>query len=394
MFARLLAYTGKLSSIFRLQTALRTDERVRFMDEIISGVQVIKMYAWELPFTNLITYARKLELNIVRKNSYVRGLYMTFLLFTTRMALFCTMLSIVLLYGSDQLTAAKVFVISAYFNIVSQTMSQMFVRGVAEIAETMVAFRRLQNFLEYEEKGALEGPPSTGAGLIPQQLSTLNGDDGNQKNGAAAVTTDKPLQPDEAIVLDRLTARWISLAKLEQKLHDHEQLKKPEKRGAFVVSPKASNGAASKVEDLHERPAETNAWRQATLDGISINIKKGSLVGIVGPVGSGKSSLLQALLRELPLEHGSIAMCGTLSYAAQEPWVFAGSARQNILFGQKMEQKRYDAVVRTCAMVKDFEQFEHGDETIIGERGTSLSGGQKARLKYVLLYMEFWSNDH
>lgn len=75
---------------------------------IISQFQVIKMYAWEIPFTKLIAYARKMELNIVRKNSYVRGLYMTFLLFTTRMALFCTMMSIVLLYGSDQLTAAKV----------------------------------------------------------------------------------------------------------------------------------------------------------------------------------------------------------------------------------------------------------------------------------------------
>lgn len=145
-------YTGKLSSIFRLKTALRTDERVRFMDEIISGVQVIKMYAWEIPFTKLITWARKMELKVVRKSSYVRALYMTFMLFTTRMAIFCTMLSIILLYGSDQITAAKVFVISSYFGIVAHTMSQMFVRGVAEIAESLVAFRRLQNFLELEEK--------------------------------------------------------------------------------------------------------------------------------------------------------------------------------------------------------------------------------------------------
>lgn len=66
-----LGYTGKLSSKFRMQTALRTDERVRFMDEIISGVQVIKMYAWEIPFSKLITYARRMELKIVRKTSYV-----------------------------------------------------------------------------------------------------------------------------------------------------------------------------------------------------------------------------------------------------------------------------------------------------------------------------------
>lgn len=151
-FRIFIGYTGKLSSIFRLQTALRTDERVRFMDEIISGVQVIKMYAWEIPFAKLITHARRMELKIVRKSSYVRALYMTFMLFTTRMAIFCTMLSIALLYGSDQITAAKIFVISSYFGIIAHTMSQMFVRGVAEIAEVLVAMKRLQTFLEYDEK--------------------------------------------------------------------------------------------------------------------------------------------------------------------------------------------------------------------------------------------------
>lgn len=110
------------------------------------------MYAWEIPFTKLIALARRMELKIVLKNSYVRALYMTFMLFTTRMALFCTMLSIALMYGEENITAAKIFVISAYFNIVSHTMSQMFVRGVAEIAEALVAFKRLQNFLEYDEK--------------------------------------------------------------------------------------------------------------------------------------------------------------------------------------------------------------------------------------------------
>lgn len=122
------------------------------MDEIISGVQVIKMYAWEIPFSKLITQARKMELKIVRKTSYVRALYMTFMLFTTRMAIFCTMLAIALLYGSDQITAAKIFVISSYFGIIAQTMSQMFVRGVAEIAEALVAFTRLRNFLQLDEK--------------------------------------------------------------------------------------------------------------------------------------------------------------------------------------------------------------------------------------------------
>lgn len=119
------------------------------MDEIISGVQVIKMYAWEKPFCALVETARRLELKIVTKSSYIRGIYMTFNIFTTRMALFSTLVAM-LLY-KEQLTADKVFVFSSYFSILAHTMSGMFVRGFAEIAECMVAVRRLQYFLMYEE---------------------------------------------------------------------------------------------------------------------------------------------------------------------------------------------------------------------------------------------------
>lgn len=119
------------------------------MDEIISGVQVIKMYAWEKPFCAMVELARKLELRVVTKSSYIRGIYMTFNLFTTRMALYCTLITI-LIFGDD-LTADKVFVVSSYFNILAHTMTGMFVRGFAELAECMVAIRRLQGFLMFDE---------------------------------------------------------------------------------------------------------------------------------------------------------------------------------------------------------------------------------------------------
>lgn len=66
------------------------------------------MFGWEIPFGKMIDTARQKELNILRKNSYVRGLYMTFAMFTTRMAVFCTMLSICLMYGNENITASKV----------------------------------------------------------------------------------------------------------------------------------------------------------------------------------------------------------------------------------------------------------------------------------------------
>lgn len=69
-----------------------------------------------------------------------------------------------------------------------------------------------------------------------------------------------------------------------------------------------------------------------------------------------------------------------MSYASQEPWLFSGTVRSNILFGQPMNKERYNKVVRKCALERDFELFPYGDKTIVGERGQSLSGGQKARI--------------
>lgn len=113
IFFFLTGYTGKLSSIFRRQTAYKTDERVRLMDEIISGIQVIKMYAWEIPFAKLIKTARRKELKIVTKLSYVRGLFMTFNLFTTRVALFSALITIAL---TDQpITASTVSFYCSFF---------------------------------------------------------------------------------------------------------------------------------------------------------------------------------------------------------------------------------------------------------------------------------------
>lgn len=113
---------------------------------------------------------------------------------------------------------------------------------------------------------------------------------------------------------------------------------------------------------------------------LNIRIKRGSLTAIVGTVGSGKSSLMNLILKELPLDSGTIRVNGEISYASQEPWLFTGSIRQNILFGQEMEKYRYKAVIQSCSLERDFGLLSYGDKTIVGERGMSLSGGQKARI--------------
>ncbi len=94
-----------------------------------------------------------------------------------------------------------------------------------------------------------------------------------------------------------------------------------------------------------------------------------------------QSSLLQAVLGELATTAGALEINNAkVSYACQEPWLFAASIRQNITFGSPFDRKRYDRVVKACALVADLAQLPFGDLTLVGERGSSLSGGQRARV--------------
>ncbi|XP_076648329.1 ATP-binding cassette sub-family C member 4 [Halictus rubicundus] len=367
------SYTGKLSSKFRLQTAVKTDERVRLMDEIISGVQVIKMYAWEKPFCALIETARRLELQVVTKSSYIRGIYMTFNLFTTRMALYCTLVSMMLL-GND-LTADKVFVFSSYFNILAHTMSGMFVRGFAEIAECLVAVRRLQHFLmydEFQEKGF----------HLNKFAASLNG----SINMDAKQASNKTSRNDLPYIDDEIEG-YENLDRSEEKRKHN---------GLVVVASDLLRNTATLIEDKKRTSVAneescavkivnvTAKWEpsqsESTLEGLNLEIEKGKTYAVIGMVGAGKSSFLSAILGEIEVTEGQIKVNGSLSYAGQEAWVFGSTVRQNILFGQPYDRPRYQRVVKACSLLRDFKQFPQGDQTVVGERGSSLSGGQKARI--------------
>ena len=80
------------------------------------------------------------------------------------------------------------------------------------------------------------------------------------------------------------------------------------------------------------------------------------------------------------MHSGKIFINGKLGYASQDSWVFDGTVKQNIVFGEHFDEKRYDDTITLCCMNHDIASFENGSEEMVGDRGTTLSGGQKARL--------------
>ncbi|XP_051862486.1 probable multidrug resistance-associated protein lethal(2)03659 isoform X2 [Drosophila albomicans] len=327
LFLPLQAYLGKKTSVLRLRTALRTDERVRMMNEIISGIQVIKMYAWEKPFGKLVELTRCNEMTCIKQVNYIRGILMSFAMFLSRIFTFVSLVGYVLL--GNFLTAEKAFFVTAYYNILRRSVTMFFPQGISQFAELLVSIKRLQTFMHREEtqvldksNGILESTPANSTDK--EQVSPIN-----NINGDVAKVADN----DETLVqFTQFNAKWNA------KMTDNN------------------------------------------LDSINLQLGRRQLVAVIGPVGAGKSSLIQSILGELPADSGTVKVNGRFSYASQEPWLFTGTVRENILFGLTLDKHRYRTVVKKCALERDFELLPQGDKTIVGERGASLSGGQKARI--------------
>ncbi|XP_023605086.1 multidrug resistance-associated protein 9-like, partial [Myotis lucifugus] len=177
------------------------------------------------------------------------------------------------------------------------------------------------------------------------------------------------------LLLANATLTW------EQEAGRESDVKKAEKQEKHLLTkqrsetyrPSASAPGAAGPEDR-------SGGSKSVLHNISFVVRKGKVLGICGNIGSGKSSLIAALLGQMQLQQGVVAVSGTLAYVSQQAWIFHGSVRENILFGAKYDHQRYQHTVRVCALQEDLSSLPYGDLTEIGERGLNLSGGQRQRI--------------
>lgn len=360
-----------------------SDLRVKMMNEILTGIGILKFYAWERPFGEEVGVLRQKELDALTKLAYVTAVGFSIILLSTPIIqpiiVFVTYVNI----QDEPLTASTAFTTVALFNIMRFPFAFM-PMGLLQFIQSRISMQRLKRYLSLPELNkyvAPQAPPpsdgvdnNTNASLSQSgSITILNGSFGWNDPDAAPV---RPVQDEPK--------------KKKKKKKKDRKKKGDDDASSAGGSFSADLARSSSLRSIPTSVATKDGGKCITLQDISVQIPAGSLVACVGSVGSGKSSFLSSILGEMePIAGSKVYMpsankqshgLGFVSYCTQSPWVVNDTLKSNILFGREFDEERYQKVIHACALVDDLAVLPAGDQTEIGERGINLSGGQKARV--------------
>nr|AAP30871.1 ATP-binding cassette protein C12, variant A [Mus musculus] len=340
IFIPIQMFMAKLNSTFRRSAISVTDKRVQTMNEFLTCIKLIKMYAWEESFINTIHDIRKREKKLLEKAGYVQSGNSALAPIVSTIAIVSTFTCHIFL--KRKLTAPVAFSVIAMFNVMKFSIA-ILPFSVKAVAEASVSLRRMKKIL------IAKSPPS----YITQ-----------------------PEDPDTILLLANATLTW------EQEINRKSDPPKAQiqKRHVFKKQRPELYSEQSRSDQGVASPEWQSGSPKSVLHNISFVVRKGKVLGICGNVGSGKSSLISALLGQMQLQKGVVAVNGPLAYVSQQAWIFHGNVRENILFGEKYNHQRYQHTVHVCGLQKDLNSLPYGDLTEIGERGVNLSGGQRQRI--------------
>jgi ATP-binding cassette subfamily C (CFTR/MRP) protein 1 len=355
-----------------------SDLRVKMMNEILTGIRILKFSAWERPFGKEVGRLRGKEMQALTKLAYVTAVGFSIILLSTPIVqpifVFLTYVNI----QDEPLSASTAFTTVALFNIMRFPFAFM-PMGLLQYIQSKIALKRLERYLalpelvEYVDDIPHPDTEEDSSMTKPGSITIKDGSFSWYDPDAAPI---KPVQ-------DEIPKKEKRKSRRKSKKNGDDDTKAVE--GSDASMSMSTHSVATSVATN-----EGGKVGSITLKDISCKIEAGSLVAVVGSVGSGKSSFLSAILGEMEPIHGSKVYApreehlkgknGFASYCTQSPWVINDTLRGNILFGREFDEVRYEQVLEACALLDDLVVLPAGDMTEIGERGINLSGGQKARV--------------
>lgn len=373
----LIPVNGILLSVvsnMRKRVLKYSDLRVKLMNEILTGIRIIKYYAWEKPFQYEVERLRANELKYLTNMAYVSAAGFSLLMQSAPIIQLILVFYTYVQIQDEALTVSSTFAIVSLFTYMRVPLA-LLTMGMLQYSQSKVSLRRFSRYLQLRDiEKYVNNDVSSSDGIIAQSIG--------------------------CIVIQNGSFSWTS-AGADVSLTNHDVNKRKSQRRSTVGSSSRSSKTSilSESNEFQNSILEANSLGLTMLEdsesinipalrNINVSIKPGELIAVVGTVGSGKSSLLSAILGDMEPTLGSSVLIPNgrnncvnfMSYCCQSPWVINSSLKGNILLGRDFDEARYNLVIEACALIDDIRSLPAGDSTEIGERGINLSGGQKARV--------------
>jgi ABC-type multidrug transport system fused ATPase/permease subunit len=349
--------TRVMQSLFtiRKKSMAWTDKRAKLLQELLGGMKIIKFFAWEVPFLRRIGEFRQKE---VRARVRVCVAQLT-------PAQIHYIRNLLMIRAANNAVAMSLPVLASVLSFTTYSLSGHSL-DPAIIFTSLTLFQMLRLPLMF----------------LPMSFSAI----ADARNAVSRITPifeaeqlseTKRIDPglQHAIVVEDAEFTWDG---------PPPEDKKPAKAKGLKARMKALRGKgktdAAATPATPATPGTPDEEHVFQLHGVNMVVPRGKLVAIVGPVGTGKTSLLEGLIGEMRRTAGTVTFGGSVGYCPQSAWIQNATIRQNITFGRAFEDARYWAAVRASCLEPDLDMLPHGDLTEVGEKGISLSGGQKQRL--------------
>lgn len=432
---------------FRLNL-VNKDKRMSATSETINNLKLLKLYAWEQGYLEKIREHRNVELGLIKKVFYVTVWNIGSSFLSPMLVSFATFAGYQ--YFQSEMKIEDIMSGLYVFGIIGSAVRTLPL-SFNSIVETLVSTDRIEKFLrqdEYDYQSIIRINNDLINKLKNNQIDNLDSQLNKKteftsrtfdysENDINSIIENKDYlkhhnnfdKLDEyAIIIKNLSFSWgldkdgndnnDKNEKNKSKESDKEQ-NKTNTESENIKKEDIINNTSNELEELDRNDVTRTEISQSfiskyeksstisdkicisypkeegiatTLKNISLNIVKGEFIGIIGEVGSGKTSLMEAFLNNLIILNHSdkinesfkssekIIINGQISYVPQIPWINNDTLKNNILFNKEFNENLYKKVIDLCELEADINSLIGGDLTEIGEKGINLSGGQKARV--------------
>ncbi|KAF4980857.1 hypothetical protein FZEAL_3231 [Fusarium zealandicum] len=331
--------TKAIRSLFHRRRAINkiTDQRVSLTQEILQSVRFVKYFGWEKAFLERLGDFRNKEIHAIQVLLAIRNALNAV---SMSLPIFASMLSFITYSLSNHgLAPAEIFSSLALFNSLRIPLN-LLPLVLGQVVDAWGSMKRIQEFLLQEE-------------MIEDMTVDTVGED--------------------AIRLEDASFTW-------EQAHSNEAEKPAGKKDK--KDKKDSHPTPPGPDSLGDDTASTLVEEREPfkLQDLSFEVKRNELIAVIGSVGSGKSSLLSALAGDMRKTSGNVTFGASRAFCPQYAWIQNTTLQNNIVFGKDVNKDWYNDVVQACALQADLDMLPNGDQTEIGERGITISGGQKQRL--------------